>query len=249
MSRELLASPINYHDPIILLHGWGMNASVFKPLCDNLAGVRKTLCIDLPGYGSSRGQVDLVFEDQAASVGANLPRGTLLGWSMGGLYATEIVRQNPDQFSQLILVCCNPCFVQRPDWICAVNESVLEAFADDLSKGWSSTIRRFLSLQMLGDKNARQLVRDLVVKIEAAGEPSADVLRYGLELLKTLDIRATLAALDVPIKIILGERDVLVPATLIKEILKVNPRIQVELMPDSAHVPFLSHPDHFISLI
>ena len=193
--------------------------------------------------------MDLSFEDQAASIAATLPSGILIGWSMGGLYATEIVRQHPARFERLILVCCNPCFVHRADWSCAVKESVFDAFADDLAKGWSATIRRFLSLQMLGDKNARPLIRDLVMKIQSAGEPDAEVLRYGLNLLKTYDSRSVLANIEIPVEVILGKRDALIPASLAKEIPKINPRIQVELIANAAHAPFLSHLDHFISLI
>ncbi len=249
MTNDLSGSPVNNHQPIILLHGWGMNASVFQPLQKLLSGSRQVYSVDLPGYGNNPWQAGLSFEDQAASIAVNLPPGILIGWSMGGLYATEVVRQNPGRFAQLILVCSNPCFVHREDWQCAVKASVFDAFADDLGSGWSTTIRRFLSLQLLGDKNARPLIRELITNIQSAGEPDTEVLRYGLGLLKTYDSRRALADIDIPVKMILGKRDAMVPAGLAKEILKVNPQIQVELMADAAHAPFLSHPDQFISLI
>lgn len=249
MANELPVSPVKNLDTVALLHGWGMNASIFQPLQNSLSGCRRISGFDLPGYGGSPWQSGISFENQAAGIAAKLPAGTLIGWSMGGLYATEIVRQNPERFSRLILVCSNPCFVYREDWRCAVKESVFDEFADNLAKGWPSTIRRFLTLQMLGDKNARPLIRDLVKNIQATGEPDAEVLRYGLDLLKTYDGRSALAEIDIPVKMVLGKRDPLVPASLAKEILKVNPRIQVELIPGAAHAPFLSHPDLFISMI
>lgn len=43
-----------------------------------------------------------------------------------------------------------------------------------------------------------------------------------------------------------GERYVMVPVGVAKEILKVNPRIQVESTANAAHAPLLSHPDRFI---
>ena len=43
-----------------------------------------------------------------------------------------------------------------------------------------------------------------------------------------------------------GERDAMVSAGVVKETLKVNPRIQVELGANAAHAPLLSHPDRFI---
>ncbi|MFV2032826.1 MAG: pimeloyl-ACP methyl ester esterase BioH [Gammaproteobacteria bacterium] len=234
---------------LILVHGWGMNASVFEPLCEYLNQQYQIYRVDLPGYGGSHWNAALSFEDQAALIAAQAPRGILVGWSMGGLYATEMLRQNPGQFERLILISSNPCFVQRQDWPCAVKQSVFEDFARDMNKGWATTIRRFLSLQLLGNDNARQLIRDLMIQIQNTGEPDVQALHFGLDLLKHLDARPILANCDIPIQMILGRRDALVPASLAKEIGKVNGRIQVESITTAAHAPFLSHTAQIASMI
>lgn len=136
-------------EPIILLHGWGMNSSVFEPLGIELAKRREVLNVDLPGYGASNWSSSLSFEDQAGLLAEQSPEADLLGWSMGGLYALEMLRQNPNKFRSLILVCCNPCFVRRSDWSCAVEESVFKTFSEDLNQNWQATIKRFLALQMM----------------------------------------------------------------------------------------------------
>lgn len=236
-------------EPIILLHGWGMNATVFEPLRGELARNNTVYCVDLPGYGLSQWDATLSFEAQIALIASHLPTGKLLGWSMGGLYAAELAQQYPDQFSQLTLVCCNPCFVRRLNWGCAVDEAVFDAFGEELNKGWKSTIKRFLSLQMHGNDNARQLIRELMTRMEAAGEPDVEVLLFGLNLLKQNDSRSLLTSLDLPIKMILGGRDVLVPYDLAKEIVHINPQIQVESLATAAHAPFLSHTDQFLTML
>jgi len=235
--------------PIILLHGWGMNASVFEPLSLEMAKTREVLLVDLPGYGASDWLDSMSFQDQAAMIASELPEGELLGWSMGGLYAAEMVRQNPGQFSRLLLVCCNPCFVYRSDWPFAVGEQVFDAFKQDLRRGWQHTIKRFLSLQMHGCDNARPVIRDLMARLNLAGEPNPEALRFGLELLKQNDSRQLLATLELPIKMVLGERDQLVPKGLAKEISKVNPEIQVESLATAAHAPFLSHMAQFLAML
>lgn len=236
-------------EPIILLHGWGMNASVFEPLRVELAHNYAVYCVDLPGYGLSQWNAALSFEDQVALIASNLPDGRLLGWSMGGLYAAELAQQYPNQFHQLTLVSCNPCFVRRSDWDCAVDEAVFDAFGEELNRGWKSTVKRFLSLQMHGNDKARQLVRELMVGLESAGEPDVEALLFGLDLLKREDSRSLLANLDLPVKMILGGCDVLVPHSLAKEIVNINPRIQVESLATAAHAPFLSHTDQFLTML
>jgi pimeloyl-[acyl-carrier protein] methyl ester esterase len=240
-------------EPIILLHGWGVSASVFDPLRYLLSlshgHQREVIAVDLPGYGKNRWDESLSFEDQAALISEQVPEGILLGWSMGGLYATEMVRQNPVRFNRLILMCSNPCFVRRENWLFAVDESVFDAFSQSLQRGWSGTIKHFLSLQMLGNPNARQLVRNLMIELEQAGEPDAAALRFGLDLLKTSDTRSVLAQLEIPIAMIFGRLDALVPVSVAKEISEVNPKIQVESLPDAAHAPFLSHTAQIASMI
>ncbi len=240
-------------EPIILLHGWGMSASVFDPLRDLLTlshrHQREVIAVDLPGYGESQWDESLSFEDQAALISEQVPEGILLGWSMGGLYATEMARQNPGRFNRLILMCSNPCFVCRENWPFAVDESVFDNFSQSLQRGWRDTIKHFLSLQMLGNPNARPLVRGLMIKLEQAGEPDAAALRFGLDLLKSADTRSVLSRLEIPIDMIFGRLDALVPVSVAKEISEVNPKIQVELLPDAAHAPFLSHTAQIASMI
>ena len=236
-------------DNIILLHGWGMNAVVFTPLCSMLSRDKTVINVDLPGYGESSWQDALTFEAQAASIGEKLPEGTLLGWSMGGLYATEIVRQFPQKFSKLILICSNPCFVQRRGWQCAVEASVFDEFGAELEKGWQSTIKRFLSIQAMGNANSRELIRVLMQQLSNSKEPHPQALQFGLELLKNRDHRQLLSELDLPIKMIFGERDSLVPKGLIKEMVHVSPEIQVESLASAAHAPFLSHTLELLAML
>lgn len=88
-----------------------------------------------------------------------------------------------------------------------------------------------------------------MARLRVAGETNPQALKFGLELLKHNDSRALLASLDLPIKLILGARDTLVPNSLAKEIVKVNPKIQVESLATAAHAPFLSHTAQFSALI
>lgn len=249
MNSRLAVSLIGRGEPLTLLHGWGMDAAVFAPLCQELEARALVQSVDLPGYGASEWEPGLSFQDQAALIATRVRDGRLLGWSMGGLYALEMLRQNPTQFSELILVCSNPCFVARDDWPCAVEASVFDAFGESLNQGWHGTIKRFLALQLLGDEQARPLLRSLMKQIQTGGEPRPEALRFGLELLKSTDSRKQLSELKIPVKMIFGTRDALVPAAIGKEISKVNPRIQVEFLAGAAHAPFLSHTARFASLI
>ena len=248
-----MASPIKLYSQgngpaLTLIHGWGMNAAVFQPLADQLGADFSVTRVDLPGYGASDWRGD-DFETQVELLAAALPDSILVGWSLGGLYAQRLASRYPERFSQLILLNSNPCFVQRDDWPCAVKAEVFEAFAASLSAGWRATIRRFLGLQMRGGDQARQRVRQMTQLLIEGGEPHPDVLPFGLKLLLQRDARDELAALPLPVMLVLGDRDTLVPACVGEQIHRTSPAIRVECLARCAHAPFLSHSDLVISLI
>lgn len=40
-------------DTVVLLHGWGQNIQMMKPIGDNISDICRVIIIDLPGYGNS----------------------------------------------------------------------------------------------------------------------------------------------------------------------------------------------------
>ncbi len=229
--------------PLILLHGWSMNPAVFESLRHCLADRCEVRVPSLPGYPSSPWRARDHFLQEIEDMGQSLPAGRLVGWSLGGLYAIELAHRFPERFSALSLVASSPCFVSRRDWPCALEASAFEVFYADLERDWRRALRRFLALQTLGGHQQREGIRRLGAAIEAAGAPPVNVLRQGLDRLRELDCRATLAALPQPCQLLLGEHDRLVPPALAREIADFAPGIRVESVAGAAHAPFLSHPE------
>jgi pimeloyl-ACP methyl ester carboxylesterase len=67
--------------------------------------------------------------------------------------------------------------------------------------------------------------------------------------LKSADNRLVLSQLEIPIQMIFGRLDALVPVSITKEISEINTQIQVELLLDAAHAPFLSNTAQIASII
>ncbi len=236
-------------DSISLLHGWGMNAGVFEPFSRQLARHFRVHRADLPGYGLSSRIPQDDFEQQVELLAQALPASVLVGWSMGGLYAIALARRYPKQFSQLVLVSSNPCFVQRDDWPCGMQAEVFNEFAESLLEDWQATIRRFIGLQVQGAAQARSLIRTINELLVKGGAPAPEALRFGLQLLLEQDLRQDLRKLSIPVLVILGQRDKLVPASLAQQLPELNPLIRVECVSRSSHAPFLSDSDHVEKLI
>ncbi len=226
---------------LILLHGWGMNPAVFEPLQRALGARVRVSAPPLPGYPRSGWPQAADFSRQVEAMAQTLPAGRLLGWSLGGIYALELALRYPARFEDLTLIACNPCFVARPGWSCAIDESIFDEFGAGLVRDRQRTLKRFIALQLDGEPAARELARGLWRSVDAAGKPAAGVLRFGLDLLKVADYRRRLAELALPARWILGERDRLVPIALAQQIADFNVDIRVESVAGAAHAPFLSH--------
>jgi pimeloyl-[acyl-carrier protein] methyl ester esterase len=231
-------------DPLVLLHGWGMNPAIWSALPDRLAPGHERLALALPGHGGAPWPaVGHDLPDWAAACLAQAPqRAIWLGWSLGGLVALQAARQAPERVRALILIGATPRFTQAVDWRLAMPEATLAQFHHSLLEDQAATLQRFLTLQVRGSEQAPHLLKQLrqALKVAPAGHPEA--LRLGLELLRDADLRGPLPDIRPPQLWLFGERDTLVPVAVAERLRLLLPEAHCERLPGAAHAPFLSHP-------
>jgi pimeloyl-[acyl-carrier protein] methyl ester esterase len=225
-----------------------MNSAIFESLLGAIEDDFSGVCVDLEGHGSTP-YLGRGFDAQVEALAEQLPASTLLGWSMGGLYAIALARRFPGKFPAVVLVACNPCFVQQPDWGCAVDRAVFDEFSRGLIDNWQLTMRRFIGLQLKGVASSREMIRHITELLQRGGEPDSAALEAGLQLLLNYDARADLQALKQPVMLVLGERDTLVPVGVARQIRMLKPALHVECVARSAHAPFITHTEIFAELL
>jgi pimeloyl-[acyl-carrier protein] methyl ester esterase len=233
---------------LVLVHGWGMNSAIWTPLLPVLEARYRVTRLELPGHGASPACVARLDAWAEACLEAAPAHAAWLGWSLGGLVAQQAALLAPRRVERLFLIASTPCFVQRPDWGCAMPEDVFRQFAEALEDDIQLTLRRFLGLQVKGVADARHLLR--VLDQALARRPTADPagLRGGLRLLLEADLRARLGELRMPTHWLFGARDTLVPATITDCLRPLGqPPARLEVVPGAGHAPFLSHPDECLA--
>jgi pimeloyl-[acyl-carrier protein] methyl ester esterase len=236
---------------IVMLHGWGLHGGVFTTMAERLASHFRVSLIDLPGHGRSlpaQHPLDLAALTEAVATVAP-PSAIWLGWSLGGIVATQLALTSPQRVKKLILVCSSPRFANDHDWPCAMDPAVLGGFAQALHEDYRRTLERFLSLQITpGTAAGRDTLRRLR-QVLLQSPPSAPALGDGLAILRSADMRTRLPSLSLPVLSILGGRDRLVPATIAPALKELLPAMRIEVIKGAGHVPFLSHPQKFLTAL
>ena len=231
---------------LVLLHGWGLNAQVWQTIIPRITSHFRIHLVDLPGYGRSHDFAPMNVQSMADTVWELAPKNAMwLGWSLGGLVTSRIALDHQQEIKGLISVASSPCFkANESDWP-GIKPEVLLSFEHQLSADFHRTVERFLALQTLGTESARNDARLLKSVVLEQPIPTVEVLNAGLESLRTEDLRDELKNLYVPFLRIYGYLDGLVPrkvATLLDKMYPDSPSI---VMRNSAHAPFISHPDEF----
>lgn len=228
---------------LVLIHGWSMHSGIWHEFGDELAKQFTLHLVDLPGHGDSEWQQDGFETDPLIEVLVDqLPENSAyLGWSLGGLIAALFCHRHPERVNKLVMLAASPCFTQKKDWPCAMKEKVFKAFTENLETQQAETLQRFLLLQARGAEQSKQTIRTLSESM-AAKLADSEALGAGLDMLINCDIRQQLADLTVPVKLILAERDTLIPSTMATEIKSLNPHLQTAVISGAGHAPFVSHP-------
>jgi malonyl-CoA O-methyltransferase len=164
-----------------------------------------------------------------------------VGWSLGGQLAIELALREPDRVAGVITLCSNPCFVARDDWP-GMSQQAFDAFRAGVAADPIAALQRFDSLQVAGASAPRELLR----RLRRLGRvPDASDLSVGLEWLRLLDLRRSLAALTQPQLHVLASQDALVPANVgnyISTAIATVAAGQVRTLADTCHLAPLDAP-------
>lgn len=214
---------------LVLLHGWGFNSDLFANIITQYQHQYRITLIDLPGHGRSD-EADDGIQNWCDEIINYLPDNPiLLGWSLGGLLAINIAKTL--KLSKLILLASSPNFVQNTHWNFGIPADNFKQFNHTLSLDLPQALRRFVSLQTK-DKTILKLLNQSIMEFPT----STKALNQGLDILMNTNLVDEFKQLNIPIKVILGKYDILVPDDIYNWY--VHQGINVSLL-NTGHLPFL----------
>lgn len=217
---------------LVFFHGWGFDHSVWHSLVPLLPFT--CFLVDLPGFGTSAQMDWSTFKIHLLSL---LPqRFSIVGWSLGGLYATRLALEAGERVQHLVNVASSPYFLQSAHWP-GIEERLLESMMARLNENAEQTFQEFLSLQGASPQAMPQET------------PSVLALQQGLEHLQSWDLRTHLTQLAMPVHYIFGRLDRIVPFKLVDLMQQQYPQFIYHRFKRAAHMPFISDLEAFLAVL
>lgn len=176
--------------------------------------------------------------DMAARILADAPsRFALVGVSMGGYLALEIMRQAPERVERLALVCTS-AHPDTPEQSAGRRKMVAQARAVGFERFCALGADALTHPSRKGEPhlNAVAVRMGLAVGMEGFARQTEAVIGR-------VDSRPLLPTIRVPTTIIVGDADPLTPAALSEEMAAAIPGAKLVLAPECGHVITLERPE------
>ena len=229
----------------VLLHGWGINKSIWDGFADQLNGFDRIdkICLYTIAKDINADGVDAL----AVSVEKMIENNTvIIAWSFGGLVATCLANRT-DKTKAIVYIASVPCFVNKPDWNNVIDKNSIFDLQSSLLSNPKKTIEYFAGLIAHGDKEAKNIIKTL--RSHVANEKYSATLSFWLNELFEQDQRKEFAALKIPTLHLLGEHDALISPEVIKQLEQLLHQTEYKIIKNSCHALFVGQPEETINLI
>lgn len=220
---------------LVFFHGWGVDHQIWTTLLAELTTQYNVFLVDLPGFGRTPRMEWQAFKTNLLN---QLPSTfAIVGWSMGGLFATRLVLEVPNRVTHLLNLASSPYFIRETGWP-GIEPRVLTSFYKRLQRNPQKTRQDFIQLQLQSHEQFSDF--DWEAFATCSG------LKSGLDVLLYWDFRNELKSLSLPVAYFSGQLDSIMPVSTIQVMKTLYPSFKYVVFLKSAHVPFLSEPDLFL---
>jgi pimeloyl-ACP methyl ester carboxylesterase len=225
--------------PLLLIAGWGADASGWRPQVDDLARAATVVAYDHRGIGGSHplGEEPLTIARLAEDAHALLAHvggepAVAVGASLGAAVAIELALAHPGRLRALALIAP----VVEPDARFAAVLRGLAAHDDPRAEARiRSMLPWLLGRATLADAGRREAFA-AALRAMAARTPAATLRRQAEALLAWLGTRtADLGRLELPALVVAGDDDALTPPPWAERVSRSLARARLEIVPGAGH--------------
>ena len=242
--------------PLVFLHGWSSNWQIFLLNIAAFMETHRCLALDLPGFGASEMPAEPIsINGYAKTVDAvcdqlGVETVSVVGNSMGGFIGAELALSYDTRVERLVLVSAAGLSTEHLAQTPAVVLARLVTAGVPFAQRFESYVVRRPRLRRgamqwvvrYPEKLSVPLTQELVLSFGKPGFVPA------LKALLEYSYRDRLAAMEMPVLIVWGRNDLLVPvgdAERYRRLIGDNAR--VEIFEDTGHAPMIERPSQFNS--
>ncbi len=232
--------------PIIFLHGFPMNQTVWNDFVPLLSDTYKVITVDLPGFGKSPlSESPFTIEQIADSVlrwvlSEKISGATIMGHSLGGYVALAMVEKQPELFSGLGLFHSTALADSAEK-----KESRLKV-VDFIGKNAVLAFTSNFIPPLFADQNHKAINKVREIAIQSGHDA---VIGYTLAMRNRPNRISVLEKLKMPVLFLAGEADAGIPVDTIFKQAERCESPQVHVLKQVAHMGMFENPEASANII
>jgi pimeloyl-ACP methyl ester carboxylesterase len=240
--RTLSYGDVPARSPLLLVHGWPLDRSIWDAQLGAFGSERRIVAPDLAGFGDSRGKSHTSVEAHADDLAQLVERlgldgFVLAGLSMGGYIALAYARRYPERLAGLVLADSRA----EPD--------------DEAARAGRAASIELVRSEGLGALAGRLVGRLLAEEASPSSRDglSAMILRQDPEAVTAAltamaerpDARPALGEIRVPTLVVVGALDVVTPPAAAEAMAGAIPGARLVVVPGAGHLSNFEEPGAF----
>ena len=219
---------------LLMIHGAGGGAQVWRNQVHLLKSSLNTLAIDLPGHGKTAGSAKNTIDEYARWLMETLEAFSpeqpfLMGHSMGGAIVQEAAFKNPALMKGVILAATGPRLGVAP------------AFLDGLLNNFENIIDTIMAYAYAPGVDQRLVTEGAVLMREAGSA----IVHGDFTACNRFDMRDRIAQITLPTLILCGEKDQLTPPSLSLKLKTAIEGSRCDIIPSAGHMVMIETPEAF----
>lgn len=238
--------------PLVVLNHWGAVLDNFDPrVIDGLATRHHVIAVDYRGIGASGGSAPLTIDEMARDTVAMIhalghPTVDLMGFSLGGMVAQDVVLKAPALVRKLILTGTGPAGGEGISKVGAVSWPLILkgifTFRDPKTYLFftSTTNGRSAAKAFIARTKERKIDRDKGPTPRAFVRQLKAIHAWGRQLPQDL------SRIRIPVLVANGENDIMVPTPNSHDMARRIPGAELLIYPDAGHGGIFQYHTQFV---
>lgn len=238
--------------PLVLLNHWGAVLDNFDPrIVDGLATRHHVITVDYRGIGGSGGLAPLTIDEMARDVIALIralghPTVDLMGFSLGGMVAQDVVLKAPDLVRKLMLTGTGPAGGKGISKVGAVSWPLI-------LKGLFTFRDPKTYLFFTATANGRSAAKAFIARTKErkVDRDKGPTPRAFLRQLKAIhawgrQLPQDLSRIRIPVLVANGDNDIMVPTPNSHDLVRRIPGAELVIYPDAGHGGIFQYHTQFV---